>query len=173
MDNLKIENAHIIYKNFAGNRDQYHPGRRSFSVVLEEADANILEADGWNVRHRPSKADPDEIIHTLPVEARFDNFPPRVVMIGETSKRVTFLDENTIGQLDTAAIKNFDLLISPSRWTAAGKTGIKAYLKTAYVTIEEDDLDMKYAALLSSYAKALSEKLDTPEEPEDDSDVPF
>ena len=172
MDNLKIENAHIIYKNFSGNRDQYHPGRRSFSVVLEEADANILEADGWNIRHRPSKADPDEIIHTLPVEARFDNFPPRVVMIGETSKRVTFLDENTIGQLDTAAIKNFDLLISPSKWTAAGKTGIKAYLKTAYVTIEEDDLDLKYAALLEEAAKgAAASPVDN--EPEDDSDVPF
>ena len=172
MDNLKIENAHIIYKNFSGNRDQYHPGRRSFSVVLEEADANILEADGWNIRHRPSKADPDEIIHTLPVEARFDNFPPRVVMIGETSKRVTFLDESTIGQLDTAAIKNFDLLISPSKWTAAGKTGIKAYLKTAYVTIEEDDLDLKYAALLEEAAKAASAS-PVDSEPEDDSDVPF
>lgn len=172
MDNLKIENAHIIYKNFSGNRDQYHPGRRSFSVVLEEADANILEADGWNIRHRPSKADPDEIIHTLPVEARFDNFPPRVVMIGETSKRVTFLDENTIGQLDTAAIKNFDLLISPSKWTAAGKTGIKAYLKTAYVTIEEDDLDLKYAALLEEAAKATA-AAHVDGEPEDDSDVPF
>lgn len=172
MDNLKIENAHIIYKNFAGNRDQYHPGRRSFSVVLEEADANILEADGWNVRHRPSKADPDEIIHTLPVEARFDNFPPRVVMIGETSKRVTFLDENTIGQLDTAAIKNFDLLISPSRWAAAGKTGIKAYLKTAYVTIEEDDLDLKYAALLEEAAKSAA-VAPVDSESEDDSDVPF
>ena len=172
MDNLKIENAHIIYKNFSGNRDQYHPGRRSFSVVLEEADANILEADGWNIRHRPSKADPDEIIHTLPVEARFDNFPPRVVMIGETSKRVTFLDENTIGQLDTAAIKNFDLLISPSKWTAAGKTGIKAYLKTAYVTIEEDDLDLKYAALLEEAAKAVAAS-PVDSEPEDDSDVPI
>ena len=172
MDNLKIENAHIIYKNFSGNRDQYHPGRRSFSVVLEEADANILEADGWNIRHRPSKADPDEIIHTLPVEARFDNFPPRVVMIGETSKRVTFLDENTIGQLDTAAIKNFDLLISPSKWTAAGKTGIKAYLKTAYVTIEEDDLDLKYAALLEEAAKATAAS-PVDSEPEDDSDAPF
>lgn len=172
MDNLKIENAHIIYKNFSGNRDQYHPGRRSFSVVLEEADANILEADGWNVRHRPSKANPDEIIHSLPVEARFDNFPPRVVMIGETSKRVTFLDENTIGQLDTAAIKNFDLLINPSRWTAAGKTGVKAYLKTAYVTIEEDDLDLKYAALLEEAAKSAT-VAPVDEEPEDDSDVPF
>lgn len=172
MDNLKIEDAHILYKNFSGARDQYHPGRRSFSVVLEEADADILEADGWNIRHRPSKADPNEIIHTLPVEARFDNFPPRVVMIGETSKRVTFLDENTIGQLDTAAIKNFDLLISPSRWAAAGKTGIKAYLKTAYVTIEEDDLDLKYAALLEEAAKSAA-VAPVDSESEDDSDVPF
>ncbi len=172
MDNLKIENAHVIYKNFAGNRDQYHPGRRSFSVVLEEADANILEADGWNIRHRPSKADPDEIIHTLPVEARFDNFPPRVIMIGETSKRVTFLDESTIGQLDTAAIKNFDLLINPSKWTAAGKSGVKAYLKTAYVTIEEDDLDLKYAALLEEAAKSTT-TAPVDGVPDDDSDVPF
>ena len=171
MDNLKIENAHVIYKNFAGNRDQYHPGRRSFSVVLEEADANILETDGWNIRHRPSKADPDEIIHTLPVEVRFDNFPPRVVMIGETSKRVTFLDENTIGQLDTAAIKNFDLLINPSRWTAAGKTGVKAYLKTAYFTIEEDDLDLKYAALLDEAMSRTGEF--NPAPGDDDENVPF
>lgn len=170
MDNLKIENARIDYKDFAGKRDRYHPGRRTFSVELDEADANILEADGWNIRHRPSKEHPDEIIHTLPVEARFDNFPPRVVMIGETSKRVTFLDENTIGQLDAAVIKNFDLLINPSKWTAAGKTGIKAYLKTAYVTIEENDLDLKYAALLEDVMQngACHSQSDS-----DDENVPF
>ena len=173
MDNLKIENAHIIYKNFAGNRDQYHPGRRSFSVSLEAADADVLEADGWNIRRRPNKADPDVIINTLPVEARFDNFPPKVVMIGEASKRVTFLDENTIGQLDTAAIKNIDLMISPSAWNAAGRSGIKAYLKTAYVTIEEDDLDLKYAALLADAAKENANAAAEVPSDEDDSDVPF
>lgn len=171
MDNLKIEGAHILYKNFAGNRDQYHPGRRSFSVELDKDDAAALENDGWNVRHRPSKSDPDDILHTIPVEVRFDVFPPKIVMIGETSKRVTYLDETTVGQLDTAAIKNIDLMIRPREWSAVGKTGVKAYLKTAYITIEEDDLDLKYADLLSECSADQAPYAGT--EPEDDNDVPF
>ena len=74
-------------------------------------------------------------------------------MIGESSKRISYLDESTVGQLDTAAIKNVDLMIRPRVWSTAGKSGIKAYLKTAYITIEEDDLDLKYAALLEDAAK--------------------
>lgn len=170
MENLKIENATIVYKNFAGTRDEYHPGRRTFHVVLDEEEAAALEADGWNVRTKPSKADPEVMFRTLPVEARFDNYPPKIVMIGETSKRVTFLDVSTVGQLDTAAIKTIDLMISPSKWTAAGRTGTKAYLKTMYVTIEEDDLDMKYAALLDEAVKA-NEKY--PVSDADDDTVPF
>lgn len=172
MNDLTIENAHIIYKQFSGN-DQFNPGVRSFSVLLDEADAAVLEADGWNIRHKPSKAEPDVMLHTLQVRVRYDKRPPRVVMIGETSKSVTFLTEDTIGQLDTAAIKTIDLTINPSPWSAMGKSGIKAYLKTAYVTIEEDDLDLKYAALLASYAKSSVKSFDATEEQEDDSEVPF
>lgn len=168
MDNLKIEDAHILYKNFSGNRDQYNPGRRSFSVELAQDDAAVLENDGWNVRHRPTKSDPDVIIHTLPVQLRFDVYPPKIVMIGETSKRVTYLDESTVGQLDTAAIKSIDLMIRPREWTAVGKSGVKAYLKTAYITIEEDDLDLKYADLLAECAPDAGK-----EAPADDDDVPF
>mgnify|MGYP004561987329 FL=1 len=153
MNNLKIENAHIIYKNFAGNRDQYHPGKRTFSIELDEDEANALAADGWNVRRKPTKSDPDVIINTIPVELRFDIFPPKIVMIGESSKRISYLDESTVGQLDAAAIKNVDLMIRPREWSTAGKSGVKAYLKTAYITIEEDDLDLKYAALLEDAAK--------------------
>lgn len=171
MENLKIENASIIYKNFSGTRDEYHPGRRTFHVILDEDEATALEADGWNVRHKPSKADPSVMFHTLPVEARFDNYPPKIVMIGESSKKVTFLDETTVGQLDSAAIKTIDLMLSPSKWTAAGRTGIKAYLKTAYVTIEEDDLDLKYAALLEDAMSRAGEF--NPAPGDDDENVPF
>lgn len=170
MDNLKIENAHVIYKNFAGNRDQYHPGKRSFSIELDDSEAAALEADGWNVRRRPTKSDPDVIINTIPVELRFDIFPPKIVMIGESSKRVTYLDEVTVGQLDTAAIKNVDLMIRPREWSAAGKSGVKAYLKTAYITIEEDDLDLKYAALLED---AMQNGACHTQSDSDGEDVPF
>ena len=169
MDNLKIEDAHILYKNFSGTRDQYNPGRRGFSVELEQDDAAVLENDGWNIRHRPSKADPDVIIHTLPVQLRFDVMPPKIVMIGETSKRVTYLDESTVGQLDTAAIKNIDLMIRPRVWNAVGKSGVKAYLKTAYITIEEDDLDLKYADLLNDFGSEPAHDIAT----DDDDTVPF
>ena len=92
-------------------------------------------------------------------------------MIGESSKKVTFLDETTVGQLDSAAIKTIDLMLSPSKWTAAGRSGIEAYLKTAYVTIEEDDLDLKYAALLEDAMSRAGEFNQATGD--DDENVPF
>jgi hypothetical protein len=75
----------------------------------------------------------------------FKNRPPNVVLINHKGR--TTLPEDQIELLDWVDIKTVDLIINPYSWAVNGKTGISAYLKSLFVTIEEDELDLKYADL--------------------------
>jgi hypothetical protein len=146
IDNIVVENARLIFKNFAGEESKFNrAGNRNFCVILDGDSAEDLRQMGWNVKALRPREDEDEPIYYLQVTVAFGNFPPKVVMISGKTK--TVLDEESIDTLDYAEIANVDLIIRPYHWEVNGKEGIKAYLKTMYVTIEQDVFAGKYDCL--------------------------
>lgn len=147
-NSVVMENVQIIFRNFAGKEGQYNrEGDRNFAVLLDPETASAMEADGWNVKQlRPREADEGEEqlagAFYLPVSVSYKGRPPRVVLV--TTRGRTNLDEDSIEMLDWADIVNVDLIVNPYAWTVAEKSGVKAYLQSIYVTIEEDPLEIKY-----------------------------
>ena len=160
-NNITIEGAKIKYRNFSGKERDLNPaGRRNFCVILDEEFAKRLIADGWNVKE--DKYDD----YILQVAVSYLNYPPKIVQV--TERNQTVLTENQVGLLDNAEIKNIDLVIRPYNYNVNGKSGIKAYCKTMYVTIEEE-FGGKYDNLpYSDSAPEYSDGFDEQEE-----DIPF
>lgn len=152
--NINIEGAKIIFRNFAGTR--FSDGKRNFSIVLDDKDAEALREEGWNVKQFETRD--GDVINHLPVEIRFqrnqemEHLNPAIWWIAGGSR--TKLSEKAVGNLDQAEIKNVDIVIRPYDYSKKfkikkGDPFIKAQVKSMYVTVIEDAVDAKYRALNS------------------------
>lgn len=141
---LIMENARIVFRNFAGAEGMYNrEGDRNFCVLLEEDLARDMIEDGWNVKRlRPREGDETGTPY-IQVSVGFKGRPPRMVMI--TSKGRVDLSQESCILLDWADIETVDLIIRPYHWVVSGRTGVKAYLKSIFVVIKEDYLELKYS----------------------------
>ena len=143
-DTLVVENARIIFRNFAGREGQYNrEGDRNFCLLLDDEMAEQLEKDGWNIKGLKSREEGEPDQPYMQVSISYRNRPPTIVMI--TSKGRTTLGEDMIELLDWADIKIIDLIINPYEWAVGGRSGVKGYVKSLYATINEDFLALKYA----------------------------
>lgn len=150
--NIVMENARLIFRNFEGREEKYNrKGDRNFGLIIEDPEvAQQLVEDGWNIKELTPKNNDDyddtpEVIYWLPVTVRFDNVPPKVMLV--TRRKKTRLNEENINTVDYANIAKVDLTVTPYDWEVNGKSGTKAYLQTMYVTINEDEFADKYADL--------------------------
>lgn len=135
---LQIDDARIIYRNFAGVGSKFNrEGDRNFAVVIPDQElADHLVAEGWNVKIKPPREDGDEPFMFLPVKVKFNDRGPNCYLISGRNQRK--LTEEMIDLLDDVDIRSVDLDLRPYDWEVNGKAGRTAYLQSIEVTQEID-----------------------------------
>lgn len=150
--NVTIEGARIIFRNFSGKEGQYNrEGDRNFAVVLPDDIAQRMIEDGWNVKYLRAREEGETDTPYLTVSVNFRGRPPRCVLIthrmvdGVMKPFKTQLPEEMVMMLDWADLSTVDLILNPYSWTVNGRSGVKAYLQAIYATVQQDELERKYA----------------------------
>jgi hypothetical protein len=145
-ETVTFRDAEILYPNFSGTKKQYNAeGDRNFNILLDEALAKELEANGWNVKPRKRSEDeeygpPD---YQLKVAVSYKVRAPRVWLISSGGRNM--LGEGIVGVLDELDPVKVDFTISAYDWEMNGNTGRKAYLQSMFYTMYEDELELEYA----------------------------
>lgn len=141
---LVIEDAHIMFPNFRGIPDQFTvKGHRHFCVEITEDVVNEMLDAGWNVRHTNPRNEEYQPVPYIDVNINWNyekNKLPVVTFI--TSGNETVIDEDVVGDLDTAEIERIDLAIEPSFYKKKDGSGwgIKGYVSTLDAYLYEDPI---------------------------------
>lgn len=143
-----IEGARIVFRNFSGREGQYNrEGDRNFAVLIDDPKIEKeMKKEGWNVKYLTPRDEDDVDQAYVQVSVNYKGRPPKIVLLSNRGGRQvrTDLAEQDVEILDWIEIANVDLILNPYEWSVSGKTGIKAYLKSMFVTMDEDELDQKY-----------------------------
>lgn len=140
-----ITDCKIIYTNFEGREDQYNKnGNRTFDILLENEDADILAKEGYNIKY-PLNEEGERDYERSPrlrASVSYKLYEPKVYIINGEQK--TKLTEETVGTLDNVDIEYCDIVLTPYHWESNFGKGIKPYLKSLYAVIEFDPFIDKY-----------------------------
>lgn len=162
---LRVTDARIIFKNFAGERKQYNSaGDRNFCLVIEDAAmADMLKDEGWNIKVRDPRDPQDDPLLYIKVKVRFNDYGPNVYL-QSGPKAMVRLNERTVARLDKLRLACCDMDIRP--WdgeTPDGRPYRTAFLKNLKAIQDIDD----------PYAEEYERINGGSSAPANDDDVPF
>ena len=174
---LNVENAAIIFKNFAGDPTRVNPqgGKRTFSLVLNEDMARRLHASGWNIKVKEIKdvyvegengitvSWPDydanyrerfdnAMIYTEIVVNENANYPPNIYKVTELDgeKSMIQVPPAQYYRLDKEELFSVDVVIHPYMHgrSIANPDAKKGYLRSMYaMAMPVNDFGGKYAGI--------------------------
>ena len=151
----------IRFRNFSGKEGKFNKeGDRNFCLLLHPDDADEMIKEGWNVRFLNPRDEGDEPTPYIQIKVGFGGKgrPPKIVMVSR--KGQTQIGEDEVNILDWADIDFADIAINPYHYTVNGKSGIKAYLKTMYITIVEDEFEDQYYDIPDSAQNVIGDEED-------------
>lgn len=154
VDDINIADANIMFKNFTGAEQMYNSeGDRNFCVLLDDEAAEQLKEDGWNIKYLKPREEDDLPKPYLKVSLAFKYYPPKVMLI--TGQGKLFLNEDMCGMLDWIEMEKVNLVIRPYQYKVGGKEGIKAYVRSMYVTVKQDKFESEYYGVPDASQSAL------------------
>lgn len=156
MDNIVIKDARIMFRNFSGSPSKFNrEGDRNFALVIpEESMAIDLTNAGWNVKRLEPREEGDDPTYYIQVAVKYDNASsgfvppkkrrnPKIVLIDSHGQK-KLISEEVVGEFDNADFERIDVSVRPYNWEMNGMSGVKAYLKTMYVTLRKDEFEDDY-----------------------------
>lgn len=151
MATLNLAHVRIGWMNFEGRNEKGYNRNldRSFHIFFDDLQlAQQLADEGYGVQF----PDPNEPVvdGALPKQPRLKvvvsngqelNFGVKVFLRDEPGAPAVQIDPAMFPKLDNYRIDYADIVINPYEWEWDGKTGVKAFLKTAYLNLYQDDTD--------------------------------
>ncbi len=134
------------FSHFDGRADTFNDeGDHNFTVVLPEAAARELMAEGWNVKEYEGREEGDPPEFTLKVKISYKYEAPKIYLI--KGNRKFRADERDLADIKRSTTEKIDVIITPSRWVNGSRSGISAYCKELYATIRQSRFEASYGDL--------------------------
>ena len=149
---LRVESPEIFMINFAGRKTDSNPnGHRQFSLKLPSIEyAEQMKEEGWSVWYTKESERYGDATPCITVEMRWQSNPelkwlnPKIYKCTRKNPNGTLIPEELIDELENDEIEDIVLDIRLRYWTINGKSGIKAYVDSMWLKIEDDDPSGKF-----------------------------